>query len=842
MNESSKGLGNSSTIVGSAADDIARAPAFIRFWVGFIKRAYLPILVLALALAYAGIDRAKNMKLDTDIASLMPDGVASVENLNTVVEKTGGYSSIMVVVSSPDPDSNLRFLDDLRTNVVEWDWVSSAEYAEDLEIFEQHQLLYVDVEDLREVRIRFGERIDYEKNNLDFQIQGTDVQIRIRGAESEEPPSLDFSAIEDKYGADTSENDDPNAERKLFTDESGELAILNILPGGSTTGVGYSRRLLAQVGEQVDSFDLQAYHPDMNVRIGGRVRNRVEEFDAVIGDLKSSALWSIGAIFFAMLVFYRRVMALVYIGIPLLIAFSWTFGIVQMVLGGLNLITIFLVIILFGLGIDFGIHNLARYEETRRNGDSKEQALLMICNKTGRASSMAAITTVIAFYALMVSDFRAFLEFGFIAGTGVLLSLLSMYLVFPSLMLLAEKTRLYRPKKSGTNQQLASRSKKPMPKPVLWVIVTVIVCGVASAGVSKVRFEDDSRNLRADLPDLRPIKDDISKVFPLRSDRAVVFIESLEDVAAVVEAVESIRQQSVDVSSIEAVKSIYDLVPDQAEQEARLTEIMLIEEEIEEAVRLLEDFNEEDQKQIESLQEFLTYTAIGELTPEELPEALKLVYTGVSDSGGYLVYIYNTKSVSRLADAQEFVDDIREIEANGKTFYPATEAMIFVDMLNLMKSEAVTAVGTVLACVFIMLLLIYRNFLKAVIALSPTVIGMVAMFGVMGFLDIKLNIFNMVVLPTVLGIGIDNAIHIYHRYDEEGRDGILRALRTTGMAACLTTLTTMFGFAGMLSAGNKGLVSLGLVACIGLLCCLIASLTFFPALIQLLDNRKRSAD
>ena len=279
-------------------------------------------------------------------------------------------------------------------------------------------------------------------------------------------------------------------------------------------------------------------------------------------------------------------------------------------------------------------------------------------------------------------------------------------------------------------------------------------------------------------------------------------------------------------------------MPDKAEQEARLAEIVLIEEQIEESVRLLEDFNEEDQNKIESLQEFLTYTAIGELTPEELPEALKLVYTGVSDSGGYLVYIYNTKSVAKLADAQEFVDDIREISANGKTFYPATEAMIFVDMLNLMKSEAVTSIGAVLATLFIMLVLVYRQLSKAVLALSPIIVGMIVMFGAMGFMDIKLNIFNMVVLPTVLGIGVDNAIHIYHRYDEEGRNGISKAIRTTGIAAMLSTMTTMFGFAGMLSAGNKGLVSLGLVACIGLFCCLVASLTFFPALIQLMDSRK----
>ena len=289
-----------------ANSDLSKAPAFVRFLVRFIQRSYLIILLLAFALAYVGFDRAKNMRLDTDITSLMPDGVASVENLEKVVEKTGGYSSIMVVANSPDPDGNIRLLEDLREAILEWDWVSSAEYAEDIEIFQEHQLLYVDVEDLREVRVRFGDRIEYEKENLDFKINDTDVQIRIRGAGRHAPPSIDFSDIQEKYGADESESDDSDSARKLFTDESGELAILNILPSGSTTGMGQSRRLLDEVEARVASFDLSEYHPGMTVKIGGRVRNRVEEFDAVITDLKNSAFWSIGAIFMAMLLFYRR--------------------------------------------------------------------------------------------------------------------------------------------------------------------------------------------------------------------------------------------------------------------------------------------------------------------------------------------------------------------------------------------------------------------------------------------------------------------------------------------------------------------------------------------------------
>ena len=220
---------------------------------------------------------------------------------------------------------------------------------------------------MREIRKRFAERLEYEKENLDFMINETPIRIRIRGSERAGPPPLDFSDIEEKYGADTSQGSEESG-RKLFTDETGQVAILNILPAGSTTGMGHSRRLLQQVGEEASTFDLTAYHADMSVKLGGRVRNRVEEFDAVISDLQSSAFWSLSAIFLAMLIFYRRIMALVYIGVPLVVAFLWTFGLVQVVFGSLNLITVFLVIILFGLGIDFGIHNLARYEETRGAG------------------------------------------------------------------------------------------------------------------------------------------------------------------------------------------------------------------------------------------------------------------------------------------------------------------------------------------------------------------------------------------------------------------------------------------------------------------------------------------
>jgi hypothetical protein len=93
------------------------------------------------------------------------------------------------------------------------------------------------------------------------------------------------------------------------------------------------------------------------------------------------------------------------------------------------------------------------------------------------------------------------------------------------------------------------------------------------------------------------------------------------------------------------------------------------------------------------------------------------------------------------------------------------------------------------------------------------------------------------VLPTVLGIGIDNGIHIFQRYREEGYANVREVVMTTGGAAFLTTATTLLGFAGTLSAQNNGLQSLGLAATIGLTTCLLSSLTVFPALLSRYGHR-----
>jgi hypothetical protein len=802
---------------------------FLDHWISLLLVAYIPFLVVAGVLSYFSFDIAKGLKLDANITSLMPDGVPSVDNLKEVIAKTGGYSNAMILVESPDPDAAIRYLDDLAARIRDKEWVTSAEYSENTAIFERNKLIYVDQEDLQEMDRRLAERMTYEKEHLDFHVDGVPVEITIRGA-TKARPTLEFGDIESKYRSKQA----GSSTTKMFRSKSEELTILVVFPKGGATNVKHSRKIIRGLEEIIDGTDPKSYHPEMIVTLGGRIANRVASFDSIMSDVTDSGFWSILGIFLVVVLFYRRLMAIFYIGLPLIVGFLLTFALTKLMLGGLNLVTVFLVLILFGLGIDFGIHNLARYDEVRKSGATMRTALRTIYSKTGHASLLAGITTTCGFYSLMLTNFKAFSEFGFIAGSGIVLTLFTMYVFFPALMVFAEKIRIYRPPRFKPTRKKSRTRAFPWVGPILGLGTVLSISAIYVAPT--IQFEDDFGKIKTRVEKIKNINNKIKEVFPLRSDKAVVFVEKLEDVAPLVDALERIRAaRSGDEVTIEKIKSIYSVVPKSEDQYERLEAIDSIQFKLLEARRLLDDFSTENDPRKQDIEEALGYFGVSPLTAEDLPTAVQRMYTGSPEAGGYLVYIYNSKGMSKLKNAQAFVNDIREVEVNGTKFHPATEAMIFVDMINLMKQDAVRAIGVVLASVFIVLLVAFRRLKPTIVVMVPVVVGMLWMIGLMAALDVRLNIFNMVVLPTVLGIGLDNGIHIFHRYREEG-GRVFHVVRTTGGAAFLTTLTTMLGFAGTLTASNQGLQSLGLVACLGLTCCMISSLTIFPAILQWSDT------
>jgi hypothetical protein len=121
-----------------------------------------------------------------------------------------------------------------------------------------------------------------------------------------------------------------------------------------------------------------------------------------------------------------------------------------------------------------------------------------------------------------------------------------------------------------------------------------------------------------------------------------------------------------------------------------------------------------------------------------------------------------------------------------------------------------------------------------VLSLIPVAIGTLWLAGLMGWAGVPLNLANIMTLPLVIGIGVTNGIHILNRYAEEGTPDILA--RSTGKAVLVSGLTAIAGFGSLILAKHRGIHSLGFIMSVGIATCMIAGLTFLPALLNLLGR------
>ena len=130
----------------------------------------------------------------------------------------------------------------------------------------------------------------------------------------------------------------------------------------------------------------------------------------------------------------------------------------------------------------------------------------------------------------------------------------------------------------------------------------------------------------------------------------------------------------------------------------------------------------------------------------------------------------------------------------------------------------------------------FRNLRDAVLALLPPLLGGLLMFGVLAMAGISLNPANLIVLPLVLGIGVDDGVHVVHDFREQPRPQPYRTSSSTMNAIILTSLTSMIGFGSMMIASHRGLSSVGLVLVIGVGACLFVSLVPLPAILTLISR------
>lgn len=220
------------------------------------------------------------------------------------------------------------------------------------------------------------------------------------------------------------------------------------------------------------------------------------------------------------------------------------------------------------------------------------------------------------------------------------------------------------------------------------------------------------------------------------------------------------------------------------------------------------------------------------LQAKDLPAALSHRFIGVN--GKFLIQVYPRSNIWERANQEEFIKQVRSVapEVTG------TPVQLY-EYTTLLKDSYEQAAWYALAAIVVMVLFHFRSVSSIVLALLPVLVGSVWLGGFMGLFKVPFNPANIMTLPLVIGIGVTNGIHILNRFAEEKNPNILS--KSTGKAVFVSGLTTISGFGSLMLAKHEGILSLGKVMSLGVAACMIAGLTFLPALLNLmLAARRRS--
>ncbi|HLB59432.1 MAG TPA: MMPL family transporter [Bdellovibrionota bacterium] len=780
-------------------------------WTLFLIKYWVLILVCAIATTALSILPLTKLKLNTDITSLLPKDYESVKSIKKALDKYGGFGNFFLVIESENPSDSKRYINLIAKEIETHPKIAYVDFKTEKEYFEHNKLLYLSVEDLETLRHRIETKIISEKKRaLNW----------ILGKETNPSYKIETKDLIEKYrGAGTR-----LGRHEYFQTDDGKIFVALVKPKASNTNLKEARAIRDDLQKIIDKS--QPETRKVKVGLGGTFVNRINEFEGISRDIFSTGLFAILGVILLMAIYFRQWAAVIFISIPLLMGMCWTFAITQLFIGELNLITGFLVAILFGLGIDFGIHLFSRYQEARGNGATRNSALIETLKQTGAACFTSASTTAAAFYVLMICDFKGFSEFGFISGTGLLISLVAIFLIFPSMIIIGEHLHLIKPRFPAGHPKPAKARASFRFGPLIFIVSAVVVL-LALQNFSHIEFEYNFSQLRAIDPKTEEIKEKYYQVFSESQTPAIVITQNREELDAIQKILKT-QKENDSTPTFGAFRTIYSFIPSQQEEKLKV---------IGSIKHLLSDplLNVLEKPDRERIANFRQNLPSGPIKPENLPEGIRRQFRGIVNDGSQFGFIFPQVELKDGKQAIAFAQDVRTIKTPSGPFYPSSEAIIFADLLEIMLHDGKFGL---IAILFLMVILIWidlKRLDRTLIVLTPLIGGMIWMVGLMPILGLKFNFFNIVILAAILGIGEDNGVHIYHRYLELGRGSILTALRTSGGACLMSTLTTLIGFSGCITASHPGLKSIGILAVLGLTTTTVATFTLMPALIETLE-------
>ena len=820
------------------------------------------------------------LKLDADLSHLLPEGTPSVKALEESYQRFGSTDKFMIAIQSED----LNLVVALQDSIAEYinrnwqgDFVSTQVDNEN-QFFKDNALLYLPVKHLENIRDNLEDlQLEIGRKNgplvVDLLGDGSADSTGSASSEKQEkkervwfdsnlPQELGlpdeavsaFDAFFKKGNSDSALVTQDNA-KKLSDQEEWNpkstipSALKNRLVGSprpdSTGKVLYNgvvnaklikpstdyefvTHILARTDSLLAYFSGKKYPVPTRFTVEGTYEG-LKEVDEVANDSVFSFAISLVLIIFLTIFFFRSVKGPILVVSSVLYACLPTLAFTALFYGKLNPFTVFVASIILGIGIDYSIHILGTSQKLMHKYATLEEVLEAAQRKMLKPFILASFTTIAAFLTLLAAHFRGFYEFGVVASMGVLFSMLTSVLFLPVLV----KCMGGIPKAPDNTLLPRSWDESKILRFFKYVAFAGFALGAVSLWFAQdVDFEHNLRNLRRVSTNVTTSKNKISTKVTRATGKAVtstpaaVMGSKPEQLDKLYDTL-MVRLHVEHDSTLGSFLTLKSFVPPEDSQKQRLEVIEEIRDLAE--ARVFDRAEGDDSVNIANLRKLAAVEK--SFAPEELPSWILDIVREKDGSYGKIGFIYGDFPSWDAKALQRFQDRYGHWNFDGENLRTFSSQFILSDVISSVKNDSFNLAIVIILVIFGTLLISFRKPKIFLVGCIPFGMGVLLSLGVLGFLNGvidygRISIYNVIVIPMALGIGIDATIHLVTAWNSDNTMTLRRLMDTTARNVMASSLTTIAGFVGFLFTTHKGLKGIGDLACMSIFVFLVASIVF----------------
>lgn len=746
---------------------------------------------------------ASKLQLRANFLDLLPPEHPSIVNLKELMSHVGGTSFLIAVIESPDEKTSIEATKRFSEAAASFRQVEYVDNRTNVPEFADRKLLFLKLDSVKKLKKNINDLLGYyrrKSNPFYVDLIGEEEPKADEGLELEEKVS--------KIGGFSAK------------DQNTYMQVILLKPKHPVSDFANTEYLFGECRTAFAQIQKEFKAP-VKLGLTGPYRTRYEEYKTIVNDLQWTGV--VAAVFLVIinLVAFRNFRSLIYAYLPLAIGTVWIWAFAEISVGYLNLITAFLAAILFGMGGDYTFHILTSFEEDLRLTGSVEKAIRMTFTELWNPLWSSMWTTAVVFYAMIISEFTGFRHFGIIAGIGIVISFVLVLFIQPAMIVLIEK---YFPMKR--------RPPKNFPDVTKPVIYAIIIAGLlfslfSLTQIRKAEFSYNFMDLQAKKDDSIELAEKVGDHFGVHLTPVVYMAPNRETAGRLADEI----NHYIDThpkTYFDFAAAITSHVPH--EQPEKIKVLGEINDMIEARKPLLKNLDKDAQQKIADLQQQLKPKPFG---LNDLPDGVQGQYEG-KDHKISAVFVYPAVRIFNGAEAKKFVGEARNFPVPPGVKL-AGEPVIYVDIINLIEKDTPLAVGISSIVVFLLVLLHFRRLDHALWVHVPLAVGLLWMVGMMGLTNLKFNFFNMVIVPSILGVGIDNGIYIFDRYRERKNENFFETMKKSLKGVLLSSGTNLSAFGSIMFATHQGMASMGKLGFYGFLGCLLSSVIFVPALIELFE-------